>query len=183
MRYAVEKTEQQSMQRNSLQYAEKDEVDPSPFQQLSGKNAIIGEKVRGETMAFSIMLNPSSGVPFYKQIVNQVVFAVVNGLIRPGEQLPTVRQLAVDLEINLNTVSKAYRELEYKGIVTSQQGTGTFINEQLSEPGNEEKTRELEQMCAAFINEITSLGIPVDKALKMLERLVQEHKKSIKGRK
>ncbi len=137
----------------------------------------------GDDMAFTIMLNPSSGVPFYKQIVNQVMFAVVNHMLKPGEQLPTVRQLAVDLEINLNTVSKAYRELEFKGIVTSQQGTGTFINQQLEAASSEEKTKQLDRLCSEFMDEITGQGIAVDKAIKALERLAREEKNAVRGKK
>ena len=72
-------------------------------------------------------LDPSSGVPFYRQIIDQVLLAVADGRLKPGTQLPTVRQLAVDLSVNLNTVAKAYREMEIRGLVETQQGTGTFV--------------------------------------------------------
>src|SRR5688500_20142518 len=71
-------------------------------------------------------LDASSGVPFYRQIIDQVLLAVGDGRVKAGTQLPTVRQLAVDLSVNLNTVAKAYREMEIRGIVQTQQGTGTF---------------------------------------------------------
>src|ERR671921_551322 len=72
-------------------------------------------------------LNAASGVPFYRQIIDQVMLALADGRLEAGTQLPTVRQLAVDLSVNLNTVAKAYREMEIRGIVQTQQGTGTFI--------------------------------------------------------
>ena len=72
-------------------------------------------------------LDAASEVPFYRQIIEQVLLAVADGRLKPGTQLPTVRQLAVDLSINLNTVAKAYREMEIRGIVETQQGTGTFV--------------------------------------------------------
>ena len=72
-------------------------------------------------------LDLSSGVPFYRQIIDQVLLGVADGRLSPGAQLPTVRQLAVDLSVNLNTVAKAYREMEIRGIVETQQGTGTFV--------------------------------------------------------
>ena len=75
----------------------------------------------------TIRLDPSTGVPFYRQIIDQVLLNVAQGRLKSGAQLPTVRQLAVDLAINLNTVARAYREMEIRGIVETQQGTGTFI--------------------------------------------------------
>ena len=72
-------------------------------------------------------LDPKSGVPYYRQIIDQIRYGIVTGKLEVGEQLPTVRALAVDLKVNLNTVSKAYRELEIQNILETQQGTGTFI--------------------------------------------------------
>lgn len=75
------------------------------------------------------LLDYSSGVPVYRQIIDQIRFGIASGHLKLGEQLPTVRALAVELKVNLNTVSKAYKELEIKNILETQQGTGTFINE------------------------------------------------------
>ena len=74
------------------------------------------------------VLDYSSGVPVYRQIIDQIIFGIASGQLKLGEQLPTVRALAVELKVNLNTVSKAYKELEIKDILETQQGTGTFIN-------------------------------------------------------
>src|SRR5690242_10028816 len=79
------------------------------------------------TAQMNFRLDASSGVPFYRQIIDQVLLAVADGRLKPGTQLPTVRQLAVDLAVNLNTIAKAYREMEIRGIVQTQQGTGTFV--------------------------------------------------------
>ena len=72
-------------------------------------------------------LDPKSGIPFYRQIIDQIRYGIVAGKLKVGEQLPTVRALAVELKVNLNTVSKAYRELGIQNILETQQGTGTFI--------------------------------------------------------
>ena len=72
-------------------------------------------------------LDPASGVPTYLQLVQQVEHAVRLGYLKPGEQLPTVRDVVASLAINPNTVSKAYRELEAKGLTTGRPGQGTFI--------------------------------------------------------
>jgi len=130
-------------------------------------------------MPFKLNLNNSSGVPFYKQVINQVIYAVVNGLLVPGEQLPTVRQLAVDLAINLNTVVKAYKELEIRGFVTTQQGTGTFIGDAILKISKEEKTERLRHICQAFIDDVSSQGIEIGDALAMMEEIVSQRKQEL----
>jgi GntR family transcriptional regulator len=72
-------------------------------------------------------LDPRSGVPAYLQLVQQVRQAVRLGILRPGDQLPTVKEVAVDLAINPNTVVKAYRQLEHEGLAAGRPGQGTFI--------------------------------------------------------
>src|SRR5215471_18890656 len=91
-------------------------------------------------------LDPSSGVPFYRQIIDQVLLAVADGRLEAGAQLPTVRQLAVDLSVNLNTVAKAYREMEIRGIVETQQGTGTFVAARKAEKRTAEREKALERL-------------------------------------
>ncbi len=74
------------------------------------------------------VLDPKAGIPYYRQIIDQIKFGIASGNLKAGEQLPTVRALAVELAVNLNTVTKAYNELEIQKILETQQGTGTFIN-------------------------------------------------------
>ncbi len=78
-------------------------------------------------MPITFRLDSATGVPFYRQVIDQILGGIATRALRPGEQLPTVRALAVDLKVNLNTVAKAYKELEIRGVVTTQQGSGTFI--------------------------------------------------------
>jgi GntR family transcriptional regulator len=92
-------------------------------------------------------LDIESGVPFHRQIVDQIRYGIASHRLLPGEQLPTVRELAVELEINPNTVRKAYSQLEILGILDTQQGTGTFVGEQGVEIGADEKRRKLKQIC------------------------------------
>ena len=92
-------------------------------------------------MSHLFRLDASSGVPFYRQVIDQVLLAIADGRLKPGTQLPTVRQLAVDLAVNLNTVAKAYREMEIRGIVETQQSTGTFIARGLKESNKRKKKR------------------------------------------
>jgi GntR family transcriptional regulator len=95
-------------------------------------------------------LDLKSGVPVYRQIIDQVHGARASGAIRPGDQLPTVRQLAVDLSINPNTVVRAYRELELTGALTTHQGTGTFVTSTKVEQSAAERERKLDQLVAEF---------------------------------
>ena len=93
-------------------------------------------------------LDMQSGVPVYRQIIDQVHAARASGAVRPGDQLPTVRQLAVDLAINPNTVVRAYRELELTGALTTHQGTGTFHHQRKSGTERKERDRKLDQFVA-----------------------------------
>ena len=96
-------------------------------------------------------LDLKSGVPFHRQIVDQIRYGIASDRLLPGEQLPTVRDLAVQLEVNPNTVRKAYSELEILGILDTQQGTGTFVSHQQVEIGPAEKQRMLRQICDELV--------------------------------
>ena len=103
-------------------------------------------------------LDPKSGIPLYKQIILQIEMAIADGRLSSGDQLPTVRGLAVDLQVNPNTVSKAYGELEIRGIVASQQGTGTFISDKKIEMSEVERERILGEMVRGLIIKAASYG-------------------------
>lgn len=106
-------------------------------------------------------LDSSTGVPFYRQIIDQVLLAVGDGRLKPGTQLPTVRQLAVDLSVNLNTVAKAYREMEIRGIVQTQQGTGTFVAAR-SGAKSREKRKALQDLVDRLLANAEALGVPME---------------------
>jgi GntR family transcriptional regulator len=103
-------------------------------------------------------LDPKSGVPFYRQIIDQIRYGIASGKLQVGEQLPTVRSLAVDLKVNLNTVSKAYRELEIQNILETQQGTGTFIGPIKVEITENERQRKINDICTEFLNIAATYG-------------------------
>jgi GntR family transcriptional regulator len=119
-------------------------------------------------------LDSSSGVPFYRQIIDQVLLAVADGRLRAGTQLPTVRQLAVDLSVNLNTIAKAYREMEIRGIVQTQQGTGTFIAAR-SGAKTRERRKALQDLVDRVIANGEALGIPMED---LVEALVERAEKA-----
>jgi GntR family transcriptional regulator len=118
----------------------------------------------------NFVLDPKAGVPFYRQIIDQIKFGIASGNLKAGEQLPTVRALAVELKVNLNTVTKAYKELEIQNILETQQGTGTFIgkNEIKIPPG--EKKAKLENICNEFQTIAFSYGFTSEDIVKELQK-------------
>ena len=106
-------------------------------------------------------IDPKSGVPYYKQIILQIEMAIADNRLQQGNQLPTVRSLAVDLKVNPNTVAKAYNQLEIRGIVTTQQGTGTFISENEIKMDDVEREKILSQMSRDFLSKVGSYGFSI----------------------
>ena len=123
-------------------------------------------------MDFSI--DPKSGVPFYRQIIEQVKFAIANGSLSAGDRLPTVRQLAVDLSINPNTVIRAYREMEIAGVLETHQGSGTFVSEQRPEIDAIERRRMLDQILTELLARASGYGFSVDEVLEGLRQRKEE---------
>ena len=123
---------------------------------------------------FRIELDSNSGVPIYRQIINQILFAIAHGRLAPGVQLPTVRNLAVDLSVNPNTVIKAYKELELRGNLEPQQGTGTFIRASGFKISAGEKNRVLADLCKEMIAKGGRYGLSVDDLSKALEKFRKE---------
>jgi GntR family transcriptional regulator len=122
--------------------------------------------------AFRFHLDMKSGVPVYRQIVDQVRGAVASRALAAGEQLPTVRALAVDLEVNPNTVVRAYRELEYDGLIETHQGTGTFISEQKLPRAGDERQRQLGQIVSDAVARAGAAGFTVQDLLEQLQAAV-----------
>jgi GntR family transcriptional regulator len=116
------------------------------------------------------ILDPKAGVPFYRQIIDQIKFGIASGSLTIGEQLPTVRALAVELKVNLNTVSKAYKELEIQKILETQQGTGTFIGKTEIKISPKEKSKKLEDICNEFSTIAYSYGFSTDDIINELQK-------------
>jgi GntR family transcriptional regulator len=123
---------------------------------------------------FRFRLDLHSGVPVYRQIVDQVRGGVASGALTVGDQLPTVRQLAVDLSINPNTVVRAYRELELGGLLETHQGTGTFISAQKLRGGNEERARQLARIVEDSVARAGAAGFTVEDLIEQLRELAAE---------
>jgi len=125
---------------------------------------------RRKTMEFR--LDGASGVPVYRQIIDQIMGGMATGLLQPGDQLPTVRQVAVDLAINPNTVQRAYREMEIRGVLETQQGTGTFISHQKIQRDEVERRRQLTQLVADFVARAGAAGFTVGELLEVIHESV-----------
>lgn len=124
-----------------------------------------------KTDELKFTIDPKSGVPYYKQIILQIEMAIADNRLQQGNQLPTVRSLAVDLKINPNTVAKAYNQLEIRGIVTTQQGTGTFISEKEIKMDDIERERILSQMSRDFLSKAGSYGFTTQDIIDHLQEL------------
>ena len=115
------------------------------------------------------VLDAKGGTPFYRQIIDQIKFGIASGSLKLGEQLPTVRALAVELKINLNTVTKAYKELEIQSILETQQGTGTFIGKTDIKIPAEEKNKKLKSICNEFTTIAYSYGFSTSDIINELQ--------------
>ena len=125
-----------------------------------------------------ITINLADGVPIYRQIVNQVKYLVASGLLQPGEELPAIRTLALQLKVTPNTVVKAYGELEVAGVVHSRRGAGTYVSEGRQQMARRERQRIIEQRIDALLAEAHQLNFTADDIL----RLVRERKAAMDPR-
>jgi GntR family transcriptional regulator len=112
-------------------------------------------------------LNPSSGIPIYLQLMEQVKHAIETGAMRPGEQLPTIRKLAEDLVMNPNTVARAYRELEHEGVVELRHGSGAFINQGME--SRVKVSRKAQAVVQAAIERLSALGLTEEEIRRLVE--------------
>lgn len=115
------------------------------------------------------LLDTKSGVPFYRQIILQVEMAIADGRLSAGDQLPTVRGLAVELKVNPNTVARAYSHLELLGYVTTQQGTGTFISTKEIDFSEVERQKILTRITEEFLARAASYGFAQDEIIRYLQ--------------
>jgi GntR family transcriptional regulator len=124
--------------------------------------------------SFQIQLDGRSGVPVYRQIIDQVRGGIASGALLTGDQLPTVRQLAVDLSINPNTVVRAYRELELSGLLDLSQGMGSFIRTQEIEGSKQERARQLSQIVTDAVARAGAAGFTVRDLIEELRERAQQ---------
>src|SRR5688572_10230017 len=116
-----------------------------------------------------ITINVADGVPIYRQIINQVKYLVASGLLTPGEELPPIRTLALQLKVTPNTIVKAYGDLETSGVIQKRQGSGTFVSEgRPQQVALRERRRVIEQRIDALLAEAHQLNFTTDDILRMV---------------
>jgi GntR family transcriptional regulator len=120
-----------------------------------------------------ITIDPSSGLPIYVQIVNQIKTGIAMGRLMPEDPLPSVRQLAVDLAVNPNTVARAYLDLEYEGVIYKRQGAGTFVSSQGVEMSKNERRRVLGELIERALVEGVNLGLGEKELRETFERVLE----------
>jgi GntR family transcriptional regulator len=113
-------------------------------------------------------LDEASGVPFYRQIIRQIETAVLARKLEPGDKLPTIRALAIELKINPNTIAKAYSELELRGIVVTQVGSGTYVSDRRVEAEALEREKCIEETVARYVRSLTDMGIDRDAMIQLV---------------
>ena len=113
--------------------------------------------------------NPSSGVPIYLQLMEQVKHAIETGALRPGEQLPGMRPLAEELVINPNTVAKAYRELEHEGVIELRHGAGAFVSANAQAKKLTDKLRAAQAVVAAAVEKMRARGVTDEEIRRLFE--------------
>jgi GntR family transcriptional regulator len=117
-----------------------------------------------------IHISPHDGVPIYLQIVNQVKYLIASGRLEPGEELPAIRVLADRLTVNPNTVARAYRELEFAGVVTKRRTAGTYVSDAGSPLARRERLKILSERIDALLAEARQLGIRTDDVIDLVRQ-------------
>ena len=117
-------------------------------------------------------IDPASSVPVYEQIVDRLRYAIAAGRYAPGEQLPSVRQLAVDLLVNPNTVAKAYRELEREGLTFSRRGLGVFVSRSAPAACRRYRRQAIARKIAAALDEAVRSGLDPEEIRALAEELL-----------
>jgi GntR family transcriptional regulator len=133
-------------------------------------NSTIGEN------PIEISLNPVNGAPIYRQIIQQIEYAVLAGRLESGSKLPTIRQLAVDLKINPNTIVKAYSELEIRGIVVTQVGSGTYISDKKPDAEDGVRERKIHEALGRFLKDMKDLGVDHGKLMELIKEAAENER-------
>lgn len=122
-------------------------------------------------MPANFNVDPRSGVPIYVQLIDQVKRSIAVGALHPGERLPTVKQLAVDLTVNPNTVARAYRDLERESVIATSPGRGSFVSE-----GDAQTRRTVSDVAAVkledAVRDARSIGVERDELQKLFDRFI-----------
>ncbi|MCL2230402.1 MAG: GntR family transcriptional regulator [Treponema sp.] len=121
-------------------------------------------------------LDPVNGAPIYRQIIQQIEYAILSGRMKSGDKLPTIRSLAVDLKTNPNTIARAYNELEIRGVLETQVGSGTYISDKKPVMEDDSLNRKIQEVIARFMHELRDLGVENKELVKLIDSYIKGEK-------
>jgi len=146
-------------------------------------NSTIGLKpgVKAHEDVIHFSLDQANGTPIYRQIIQQIEYAILSGRMKSGDKLPTIRSLAVELKINHNTISHAYDELVIRGILETHAGGGTYISSKKPVMenaiyGDDSLNRKIQEVLGRFVHELHDLGVDNKELVKLVETYIKEEK-------
>jgi GntR family transcriptional regulator len=113
-------------------------------------------------------ISPNSGVPVYRQMVDQVKYYIASGTLKPGDQLPSIRELAQKLAVNPTTVVRVYSDLEHEGMIETRHGKGAFVTESGHRMSAAERERTLRKLARQLAVEAVQMGAPAGQVLKIV---------------
>jgi GntR family transcriptional regulator len=142
---------------------------------MNSTNTTQTKAASQETLNFT--LDMVNGAPIYRQIIQQIEYAILSGRMQPGDRLPTIRSLAVELKTNPNTIAKAYNELEIRGILATQVGSGTYISDKKPVIEEDSLKRKIREVAGRFMQEMWDLGVEKKELPGLIESLIKEEKK------
>jgi GntR family transcriptional regulator len=122
-------------------------------------------------------LDNANGAPIYRQIIQQIEYAILSGRMKSGDRLPTIRSLAVDLKTNPNTIARAYSELEIRGILATQVGSGTYIADKKPVVEDDSLNRKIREVLTRFVQEMRDLGVEKRELVRLVETHIKEEKR------
>jgi GntR family transcriptional regulator len=122
-------------------------------------------------------LDPANAAPIYRQIIQQIEYAILSGRMKSGDRLPTIRSLAVQLKTNPNTIAKAYGELEIRGILETQVGSGTYISGKKPALEDDSLNRKIREVLGRFTQDMSDLGVEGKELTRLLESYIKEEEK------
>ena len=138
-------------------------------------NSMTGKKSQEDSVcAIHFTLDPANGTPIYRQIIQQIEYAILSGRVKNGDKLPTIRTLAVDLKINPNTIARAYSELEIRGILETQVGSGTYISDKEPVMEDDSLNRKIREVIGRFVQEMRDLGVENREIVKLIDSYNKE---------
>lgn len=121
-----------------------------------------------------MQVNDGSSLPYYEQLVLRVKQQIVRGILQPGDRLPSVREMARQEQLNPNTVSKAYKQLEAQQVITTVHGKGTYVKESSTASDNTRQIIETKQRLMPLLTEIRYLGVPAEEVIGWIKTAYQE---------